>query len=87
VPTSEEVERRLLNAAVIDCSPGQGLPIRGLVDDVPVLDFVQLFMTEPAELSPNGNVVSIWAEEVQTLTPESDGLSNGDIRDVVQLVR
>ena len=87
VPTTETPARRLLSAAVIDCSPGQGLPIRGLVADVPVLDFVQLFMTEPAELSPSGGVVSIWSEEVQTLTPRSDGLGNGDIRDVVQLVR
>ena len=87
VPTTETVERRLLSAAVIDCTPGQGLPIRGLVTDVPVLDFVQLFMTEPAELSTSGNVVSLWVEEVQTLTPLSDGLGNGDIRDVVQLVR
>ena len=87
VPTTETAERRLLSAVVIDCGPNAGLPIRGLVEDVPVLDFVQLFMTEPAEISPSGNVVSIWAEEVQTLTPESDGLGNGDIRDVVQLVR
>ena len=87
VPTTEPPERRLLNAAVIDCTPGQGLPIQGLIEGVPVLDFVQLFMTEPAELSPSGGVVSIWAEEVQTLTPRSDGLGNGDIRDVVQLVR
>ncbi len=87
VPTTETADRRLLGAAVIDCGPNSGLPVRGLVTDVPVLEFVQLFMTEPAELSPSGNVVSIWAEEVQTLTPESDGLGNGDIRDVVQLVR
>ncbi|MEM9626549.1 MAG: pilus assembly protein TadG-related protein [Pseudomonadota bacterium] len=87
VPTTESAERRLLNAAVINCDPGSGLPIRGLVSDVPVLDFVQLFMTEPAELSPSGNRVAIWAEEVQSLTPLSEGLGNGDIRDVVQLVR
>ena len=87
VPTTETADRRLLGAAVIDCSPGSGLPIRGLVENVPVLEFVQVFMTEPAELSPSGNVVSIWLEEIQTLTPESDGLGNGDIRDVVHLVR
>lgn len=86
-PTTETAERRLLNAAVIDCSPGQGIPIRGLIEGVPVLDFVQLFMTEPAELTNGNNVVGLWAEEVQSLTPESDGLGNGDIRDVVQLVR
>ncbi len=87
VPTTETADRRLLGAAVIDCGPGSGLPVRGLVENVPVLEFVQVFMTEPAELSPSGNVTSIWLEEVQTLTPESDGLGNGDIRDVVQLVR
>ena len=87
VPTDQAAERRLLNAAVIDCGPNAGLPIRGLVEDVPVLDFVQLFMTEPAELSNGNNTVSIWVEEVQSLTPLSDGLGNGDIRDVVQLVR
>ena len=87
LPTAETAERRLLSAAVVDCGSNAGLPIRGLVEDVPVLDFVQLFMTEPAELSNGNNTVSIWAEEVQSLTPESDGLGNGDIRDVVQLVR
>lgn len=87
VPTSEDAERRLLNVAVINCDPGSGLPIRGLVENVPVLDYVQLFMTEPAELSPSGNVVSLWTEEVQSLRPDSDGLGTGRIRDVVQLVR
>ena len=87
VPTTEGPERRLLSAAVIDCGPGSGLPIRGLVPDVPVLEFVQIFMTEPVELQSGGNVAVLWAEEVQTLTPASDGLGNGDIRDVVQLVR
>lgn len=86
-PTNQNAERRLLSAAVIDCSSGQGLPIRGLVPDVPVLDFVQLFMTEPAELTNGNNVVGLWAEEVQSLTPRSEGLGNGDIRDVVHLVR
>ncbi len=86
-PTPEEPERRLLNVAVIDCSSGSGLPNSGLVEDVPVLDYVQLFMTEPAELSPSGNVVSLWAEEVQSLRPDSEGLGTGRIRDVVQLVR
>jgi Flp pilus assembly protein TadG len=86
-PTTETADRRLLNAAVIDCSNGQGLPIRGLVEDVPVLDFVQLFMTEPAELTNGDNVVGLWAEEVESLTPASEGLGNGDIRDVVHLVR
>lgn len=87
VATTEGPERRLLSAAVIDCGPDSGLPIRGLVPDVPVLDFVQLFMTEPVELESGGNVAVLWAEEVQTLTPQSEGLGNGDIRDVVQLVR
>ncbi|NJO37372.1 MAG: hypothetical protein HC871_06785 [Rhizobiales bacterium] len=76
-----------MSAAVIDCDQSAGLPTRGLAEDVPVLDFVQLFLTEPAELSSSRRVVSIWAEEVQSLTPRSDGLGNGDIRDVVQLVR
>jgi Flp pilus assembly protein TadG len=86
-PTTQTADRRLLSAAVIDCSNGQGLPIRGLVEDVPVLDFVQLFMTEPAELTNGNNVVGLWAEEVQSLTPQSEGLGSGDIRDVVHLVR
>lgn len=86
-PTPEEPDRRLLNVAVIDCGPGSGVPNTGLIQGVPVLDFVQLFMTEPAELSPSGNVVSLWAEEVQGLRPDSEGLGTGRIRDVVQLVR
>lgn len=87
VPTTESHERRLLNAAVIDCGPNSGVPTRGLVENVPVLDFVQLFLTEPAELSNGNRVVSIWAEEVRSLRPDSDGLGNGRIRDVVHLVR
>lgn len=86
-PTPEEPARRLLSAAVIDCGPNSGVPNTGLIAGVPVLDFVQLFMTEPAELSPSGNVVSLWAEEVQLLRPDSEGLGTGRIRDVVQLVR
>ncbi len=86
-PTPEGPERRLVSAAVINCDPGQGLPIRGLVDGVPVLSFVQLFLTEPAELSPGGSVVSIWAEEVQVLRPGSDGLGSGRVHDVTQLFR
>ena len=85
--TPEEPERRLLNVAVIDCGPNSGVPNTGLIPGVPVLDFVQLFMTEPAELSPSGNVVSLWAEEVQSLRPDSEGLGTGRIRDVIQLVR
>ncbi len=87
VPTPEDADRRLLNVAVINCGPQSGLPIRGLVEGVPVLDYVQLFMTEPAELSPSGNVTSLWVEEVQSLRPGSDGLGGGRIRDVVHLVR
>jgi hypothetical protein len=87
VPTTQPPERRLLSAAVINCDSDSGLPNRGLVEGVPVLDFVQLFMTEPAELAPNRRDVSLWVEEVQSLTPESEGLGNGDIRDVVHLVR
>lgn len=87
VSTPETPDRRLLNVAVIDCGPNAGLPNSGLVEDVPVLDFVQLFMTEPAELSPSGNVVSLWTEEIQSLRPDSEGLGTGRIRDVVQLVR
>lgn len=87
VPTPEQPERRLLNVAVINCNSGSGLPSSGLVEGVPVLDYVQLFMTEPAELSPSGGVVSLWAEEVQRLRPNADGLGTGRIRDVVQLAR
>ena len=86
-PTPEGADRRLLSAVVIDCGPNAGVPISGLIEGVPVLDFVQLFMTEPAELTPSGNVVSLWAEEVQVLRPGSEGLGTGRVRDVVQLVR
>ena len=86
-PTPEGPERRLVSAAVIDCGPNAGLPSSGLVFDVPVHDFVQLFLTEPAELSPGGGEVAIWAEEVAPLRPDSDGLGTGRIRDVIQLVR
>ncbi len=86
-PTNQGSSRRLLNAAVIDCSNSAGLPNGGLVEDVPVLEFVQLFMTEPAELSNNKKVMTLWVEEVQVLRPGADGLGNGRIRDVVHLVR
>jgi hypothetical protein len=87
VPTPTGPERRLLNVAVIDCSSSAGLPNSGLAEDVPVLDFVQLFLTEPAELSNNKKEMTLWVEEVQVLRPGADGLGNGRIRDVIQLVR
>jgi hypothetical protein len=87
VPTTQGPERRLLNAAVIDCGNNAGLPNNGLVEDVPVLEFVQLFMTEPAELVHGDNDVFLWVEEVQVLRPGADGLGKGRIRDVVHLVR
>jgi hypothetical protein len=72
-------ERRLLNAAVIDCSNLTS----GNQCGVPVLKFVRVFMTEPAGKEGSDDT-RLWVEEVEELTP---GGPSGVIHDVVQLRR
>jgi Flp pilus assembly protein TadG len=87
VPTPAGPERRLVTAAVINCDGDQGLPNQGLVQNVPALKFVQLFMTEPADSRIGGNVVSAWFEEVGEVVPGTPGLDGASVHDVVQLYR
>jgi hypothetical protein len=74
-------------AAAIDCN---AYPLGGAAEDVPVEEFVKLFLTEPVGddgLSPP--TLDIWAEVIGSAG--GDGSGNGDdggiFRDVVQLYR
>ncbi len=75
-------DRRLITAAAVDCT---SLPLNGELAEVPVMKFVQLFMTEPAEQA--GDVTTLWLEEVAEVTPNTDSLEEGQVHDVVQLYR
>lgn len=80
-------DRRVVVAAAIDCN---AYPLGGAAEDVPVEEFVKLFLTEPVGddgLSPP--TLDIWAEVIGSAG--GDGSGNGDdggiFRDVVQLYR
>lgn len=76
---SDPLDRRLLNAAVIDCiEHADDLAGRG---EAPVTAFAQLFLTEPV-----GDDKGVWAELVELIEPGTPGAENM-LRDLVQLHR
>lgn len=84
---SDNPERRIVIAAGVDCVT---YPINGQENDIPVAEFVRLFLTEP--VGQDGStppVVDIWAEVVGSAGGEGAGTSaeDGLFRDVVQLYR
>lgn len=80
--TSPDPERRVIVAASIDCS---GLNISAGADDVPVIEFVELFMTAPIGLD---GTQDIWVEIIGGI---GGGAGSSDqearFREVVQLYR
>jgi hypothetical protein len=71
-------ERRVVVGAVINCYANN---VKGNADEVPVLTFVKLFLTEPAG-QPDTN--DLWVEVVGELQP---GGANSFVHDFVQLYR
>lgn len=81
-------ERRLIVAAGIDCDEN---PINGAAENVPVHEFVLMFLTEPAGNygSTTPPTVDIFAEVVGKVDGDGDGNGGmgGVFRDLVQLYR
>ena len=79
---SSDPDRRVVIAAGIDCAAN---PINGRATNVPVNEFIRLFLTEPVAAA-SGNSFDIYVEVVGTA--ESNGGGTGGIfHDVVQLYR
>lgn len=82
---SSDPDRRVVIAAGIDCSAN---PINGRASNVPVNEFVRLFLTEPVGAG-TGNSFDIYVEVVGSAESGSSGSSGagGIFHDVVQLYR
>ncbi|HET6467955.1 MAG TPA: Tad domain-containing protein [Geminicoccaceae bacterium] len=81
--TPVSAERRVIVAAVIDCS----LLPPGNAANVPVLKFVRLLMTEPAGIDSGGSGTELWVEEIDEVRPSGAGNGLGILHEVVQLHR
>jgi len=78
-------ERRVLIAAGIDCTAN---PITGSTTNVPVHQFVKMFITEPVVDNGSTNGLDIYAEIIGNAGGNGgSGGSAGVIHDVVQLYR
>ena len=76
----DEIDRRIFVLAVINCV--EHAPLNGNEDDVPVIGFVKMFLTEPAQGKGNDQA-DIYGEIAGVIRPgESDAA-----RDIVQLYR
>lgn len=84
---STDPKRRVVIAAAIDCTAN---PINGRADNVPVAEFVELFLTQPVG-SGAGSPPSfdLWVEVIGSAGVEgySSTGTGGVFRDVVQLYR
>lgn len=76
-------ERRVVVAAAIDCAANN---ISGSAVNVPVEEFVEIFLTEPVGAVAS-NTVDIWGEVIGPADQGSGAGSTGIFRDVVQLYR
>ncbi|WP_096787454.1 Tad domain-containing protein [Rhodobacter sp. CZR27] len=81
---STDPERRVITVAGIDCTT---TPVRGSMEDVPVVEFFRMFLTEPVgDDGTSPPTVDMWAEIVGSAEARSSG-SGGYFHDVVQLYR
>lgn len=79
------VERRVVIAAGVDCAANS---IRGRATNVPVVEFVEIFLTEPVgDDGGSPASVDIWGEVVGSAGGDGGGGPAGIFRDVVQLLR
>lgn len=84
---STDPERRVVVAAGIDCAANG---ISGAATNVPVKEFVKIFLTEPVGSDGNSPpTMDIWGEIIGPAGGDGagNGLSGGIFRDVVQLYR
>ncbi|MDQ2089685.1 TadE/TadG family type IV pilus assembly protein [Marimonas arenosa] len=82
-----DYSRRVIVAAGINC--GAPNNISGAATNVPVEEYVKIFLTEPASNDGTGNSFTIWGEVAGTAGGDGDGVSEdaGLFRDLVQLYR
>ncbi|SIS82532.1 Putative Flp pilus-assembly TadE/G-like [Roseivivax lentus] len=84
---STDPKRRVLIAAAIDCVAN---PINGATTNVPVAEFVEIFMTEPVGAgSGSPATFDLWVEVIGSVGVSGYGGAGagGVFRDVVQLYR
>ncbi len=83
---SSDPKRRVVVAAAIDCTAN---PISGSTTDVPVEEFVEIFLTEPVgDDGTSPPTLDIWGEVIGTAGGGAGGTGDAGIfRDVVQLYR
>lgn len=83
--------RRVLFVAAVNCDPAnEGTEINGREYDVPVHEFVKMFLTEPVSMTTTTpKVLSIYAEVLGSAGGSGGGAGSpgGTFRDVVQLYR
>jgi hypothetical protein len=78
---SNDAARRVLVAAAIDCNAN---PVQGRTEDVPVREFVEVFMLRPIGLDGTRD---IWVEVIGSAGgSEAGNQSDALVRDVVRLV-
>ncbi|MCV2870873.1 Tad domain-containing protein [Defluviimonas sp. WL0050] len=89
-PWQSDPDRRVIIIAGVNCDPTQGgVSISGSATNVPVHQFVKMFITEPIVQNGSGGTTSldIYAEIIGSAeVPGSNGTA-GVIHDVVQLFR
>jgi hypothetical protein len=73
-------DRRVLIGAVINCREHG---IRGRTDDVPVIAFAEMFLTEPVGMD-GASTDDIWIEMIGVVEPGAD---DGVLHDYIQLYR
>ncbi len=80
---ADDKDRRILFMAVVNC---QEHDIHGSEVDVPVINFLKLFITEPVgdESVPGANDSDFYLEIVDVVSPGAD---DGILHDIVQLYR
>ncbi|PWE49846.1 hypothetical protein DEM26_12115 [Thioclava sp. NG1] len=83
-------DRRVLIVAGIDCSAETGTVIKGAASNVPVKEFVKVFLTEPVgEDGSSPPTMDIWGEVIGSASngDQEELGTGGMVRDVVQLYR
>ncbi len=80
---NSDPDRRTVIAAAIDCTAN---PVVGRATDVPVQEFVKVFLIQPLEES-SGTDFDIYVEVVEQVGGAGGGIDEGIFRDVVRLYR
>lgn len=74
-------DRRAISLAVVNCLDPAVAPLQGNESNVPIVGFVDLFLTEPS-VDKGSEKANIWAEIIRVAPVGVNGL-----RDIVQLYR